>query len=328
MKAIEYKIEEVHDISGRPYRLGFLLADMRKPREIDKIVFRHRYKTGFIFTSVFHYTSLAGLQGIIKDEGFWASDNRFMNDTEEFGHGVEVALKVLTHAIRRTRNPQFAEVLTAVQIQLSARPAEGNLIACFSLSEDSLEQWRGYGSSGGVCIEVGDLGDAEGMRPAFYGPDMLPQRVVYDDRSKAILVLQEVRLLEDEYNRDRRVMWDQWPDDHDTEYCNRLTSRLLFLVALFKGSAFGREEEVRIVFSYSNADRFEGIDFRASPLGLIPYLNTGKRQGMKGKLPIRKVVVGPSPHQATILQSVRTFMDHKGYQNTPVLLSRVPFRSY
>lgn len=326
MSEIKYGIEEVKQIGGKPHRLGFLLADLREWRPIDRILLRHRFTVALTRRPLFHYTSLAGFQGIVADAGFWASDNRFMNDTEEWAHGVSVVLRVIDHSIHRTAHPAFSNVLSEVRRRLEARPAEGNLIACFSLAEDSLEQWRGYSGSGGVCIEIGGGANAEGVRPAFYGPDMLPQRVVYNDRTKVILALQAIRLLQDEYRRDRMAMPDYWPSDQDDEYAKILTRKLLFLSALFKGRAFEREEEVRVVCSYETADRFGGVAFRPSLFGLVPYINTGKRQGLKGKFPIRKVIVGPSPHQDTILQSVRTFLSHNGYQETPVFPSRVPFR--
>lgn len=326
MKPIKYALTEVSNVSGKPYRLGFLLVDARD-FFAGPSALRRMGKTFAHGSLVYHYTSLAGLQGIIQDGGVWASDHRFMNDTEEFEHGVEITIQVLTHCQRRPHDSRFSSVIDGVLHRLTTRKPEGNLVACFSIAQDSLEQWRGYGGMAGVALELGGH-HSPSTRPLFYGPDLLPRRVIYDDRAKAALSLQTVRLFEDEYRRDRLAMPSYWPDDHDDQYVKALSLRLLSLAALFKGKAFQREEEVRVVLSYESANRFGGVEFRPSPLGLIPFVNTGKRSGLTGKLPLQRVIVGPSQHQASVLRSLRTFLDLKGYTETTVCPSQVPYRNY
>ncbi|HEX3888215.1 MAG TPA: DUF2971 domain-containing protein [Phenylobacterium sp.] len=315
---------------GQPYRLGFL--------EVDSVLYRdgalsssktrrigHRENVFEFGGPLYHYTSIAGLQGIISTNGFWASDNRFMNDAEELDHGLKLAAFVAESCGQRTQNREFGAILERLGAKLSAQNSVGNLVACFSRTRDSLEQWRGYGPSGAVCIKV-DHRSLEGERPLFAGPDLLPRSVLYKKRPKLAMLLSVIRRFEEQYDLDRKSMTPRWPNNHDDHYERTLLFRLSYFAAGFKNPAFIQENEVRLVISHSNADRFNGLKFRASPFGLVPYINTGDYVA-SGRLPIREILIGPSPHQGLMAASVRTFIDSYGYTATKIELSEVPFRA-
>ena len=40
---------------------------------------------------LYHYTSLSGLLGIIENKCIWASDIRYLNDSNEFSYTIELA---------------------------------------------------------------------------------------------------------------------------------------------------------------------------------------------------------------------------------------------
>jgi hypothetical protein len=48
---------------------------------------------------LWHYTDFAGLNGIVNGT-MWASNLRFLNDTQEFRYAVEIAMKVLSEELR------------------------------------------------------------------------------------------------------------------------------------------------------------------------------------------------------------------------------------
>ncbi|MBV9828477.1 MAG: hypothetical protein JO001_22845 [Alphaproteobacteria bacterium] len=77
-------------IGGKPYRFGFHRALWLQMNEAGRSRTFRRENVLSSAQEIYHYTSLAGLQGIIMESGFWASDNRFMNDAEEMRHGVRL----------------------------------------------------------------------------------------------------------------------------------------------------------------------------------------------------------------------------------------------
>lgn len=327
----------VVQIGRKPYRLGFLKAQysaFTSPTEAERKAMLRRGRRESVLDAgrpLYHYTSLSGLQGIISSRGFWASDSRFLNDAEEMRHGAELAAAVLEHLAKKAKHPNFGEVLERIRTRLLEPVTSGPLIACFSTVRDSLEQWRGYGGSGGICIGVGGFGRAAGKveraparGPLFYAPSMMPHRVFYAAREKCVLVISAVRRFEAEYLKDRQHM-RQWPDDHDAEYEKAIFRWLQYCLVSFKNPAFTQEAEVRVVIFHEQADEFGGLKFRPSPWGLVPYVCTGER--LRGPVDIDNVMIGPSPHQDLVAASVRTFLDHQGYTEVAVDLSRVPFRA-
>ncbi|MHC4042957.1 hypothetical protein [Bradyrhizobium sp. 23AC] len=44
---------------------------------------------------LYHYTSAAGLHGIVASESLWTSHYRFLNDTSEFRHGWDIVLAAI-----------------------------------------------------------------------------------------------------------------------------------------------------------------------------------------------------------------------------------------
>ncbi len=314
----------------KEYRAGFVDAffggyDLDSPQAIRRA---KRLNVLHPSNELFHYTSLAGLKGIIEENGFWISDNRFMNDAEESWNGIKLARKVVQHRAKRSQDPRFSIILQQADELLASPRMEGNLIACFSTRRDDLGQWRGYGA-GGVCLCLGEA--KEGESSLFFGPEHMPHKAEYDDLRKAMMLLTVVQEFELQYAIDRDVMTNHWPSDHDENYKKELVARVSGFIASFKDRAFENEAEARIVLSYEHAKCFDGgLKFRVNPLGIIPYLRTGDNLAIKkngGRLPLREVIVGPAPHQELIAQSLETFLKHKGYKKTTVSLSRVPYRA-
>ncbi|WP_139212712.1 hypothetical protein [Pseudomonas jessenii] len=320
----------MNKVEGKPYRTGFLNAfwggsDTSDPR----VLLRARRENVLSSSqSLHHYTSLSGLKGIIEENGFWASDNRFMNDAEESWNGIKLAREVLQHKAKRSSEPAFASILRNVDELLASPRQYGHLVACFSTARDDLGQWRGYGA-GGVCLCLGTVGEAEA--PLFFGPDHLPYKAIYDDLRKRVLLLSVLRGFEREYALDRIAMASKWPNNHDEHYTQQLHLKISGCILGFKDRAFQNEAEARIVLSHQQVDSYEGgLRFRVSPLGIIPYLRTGDHLAIKkdgGRLPLREIIVGPAPHQELVAQSVETFLRQSGYANTTVSLSQVPYRT-
>lgn len=310
------------------YRAGFVEAfwgNINNPSSRTRLQEARRENTIHNVSDLYHYTTIAGFQGIIQSGGFWASDNRFLNDAEEMHDGARLAGRVLAYRARKTKNPDIKNILLSVREKALAKPTEGILVVCFSTVRDSLEQWRGYGDSGGICIRL--TNQNPGQRHVFFAPQQLPFQAVYGFRQKAVLLLSIIRRFEREYELDRRVMTNNWPPDHDQHYVEKLWSAISGRTISFKNESFKQESEVRLAIHYSYQDDYEGgLKFRATPVGLIPYLCTGDIKGDSGLLPLVEVIVGPQPHQALIIESIEKFLRHNHYE-VPVTSSTVPYRT-
>jgi len=91
-------------------------------------------------SEVFHYTSQAGLIGILRSVGIRATDIRFLNDSVEFEYGTKLFNEVVDEIITRREVPTFDEA--GLYQTLKARPRYS---VSFTSESDSLAQWGMYG---------------------------------------------------------------------------------------------------------------------------------------------------------------------------------------
>ena len=103
--------------------------------------------------TLYHYTSLSGLLGILSSGELRASDVRYMNDSAELRHTLDL---VTSHVTRRivagTDSPDLLDQFLA---WLSHRIVGGSLLfgASFRENGNLLSQWRGYSGHGkGVSL--------------------------------------------------------------------------------------------------------------------------------------------------------------------------------
>jgi hypothetical protein len=96
---------------------------------------------------LYHYTTQAGLLGILKDGVIWASGIQHLNDASEFHHSVQIALEVLQASeIPSDVRERLLPILTSVQFGWDV------FVTSFSEEADDLGQWRAYGKDAGFSI--------------------------------------------------------------------------------------------------------------------------------------------------------------------------------
>src|SRR4051794_32982715 len=103
---------------------------------------------------LYHYTSPAGLIGIVSSRTVWATVMHYLNDAKEFQKAIEIA-----HGILYNTSADAADVASVVQACAELDEALERVsrvhVCIFSLTEqkDLLSQWRGYcPAAGGYSI--------------------------------------------------------------------------------------------------------------------------------------------------------------------------------
>ena len=101
-------------------------------------------------TKLFHYTSAAGLEGILNSGCFWLSDTFALNDPSEIEHGVSIATSILGRRVSEARpeTKLFAESFEAFLTQGGVKASGHFFSTSFSANGDDLGQWRAYGENG------------------------------------------------------------------------------------------------------------------------------------------------------------------------------------
>jgi Protein of unknown function (DUF2971) len=96
--------------------------------------------------TLFHYTSIEGLMGIVDAKALWASEVRYLNDAQELYHFGDLANQKILQAQSTNLDSEDREILRQFGEWLRERLSSGPLVFVSSLTENGnlLSQWRGY----------------------------------------------------------------------------------------------------------------------------------------------------------------------------------------
>lgn len=290
--------------------------------------------------TLYHYTSLSGIIGILRSHSIWATHASYLNDASEFFHGLDFAKQVAGGIFMED---DYLEAFGwAVRHGLETISADDLYVASFSQKADLLSQWRGYCPAGaGVCLGFGfdylsDFCEARGYRleQCIYEHDQQVQHVerlvteCLERFPKPALSRSDFEKLDSKGRVnaviDYRLRTSEGPDKPQADAAvDWLCAELSELAPLFKNEGFHEESEWRIVVKEPS----ELVQFRACPSYLAPYVELEVLSG-DGVPALREVIVGPNPNLRRCESSIRMFLDSLGIGDVEVKTSPLPFNSW
>lgn len=271
--------------------------------------------------SLYHYTTGAGLLGILGDAEIRATNIAYLNDSTEYLHSIDLLITAGRHFDGQVPDEQ-QDLLSKLWYRLSTldrREPPAVYVACFSEARDQLSQWRGYGGGeSGFCLQF----DGPGIARLSAGL-LLP--CIYELEAQYRLVREVVeRLL--------NIFADHAPSHAPGDrgaFADALLDyalwNLSFLAPAFKHEAFHEEREWRLVLNTPDTSRIHFVAKRTMISGYIPILLKTPDTG--GMMPLTGVMVGPSPSAHLSKAAVRARSQQLGYQQLTVTESAAPFRT-
>ena len=280
--------------------------------------------------SLYHYTSIQGILGILRSGVIWASHIAYLNDHSEFNHAIEIARDFLGKNMKTSSGELsiFYEFLHHMLPPKVLRLPSSLYVASFSSIRDSLPLWRGYCS------------DNAGYSFGFDWNRHIPNNAIlapciYDNDKKRAVVGE---ILEEAWDSDPEEIRRREYRDGTTENPGILTLRALqFLrlfyspAAFFKDSAFRDEKEWRVVIPQT-ADFAPKEKYRPGRTLVVPYTELSLVQD--NILHIDEIVVGPTVFMDAARQAIERLI--KSLNDNPevsmkieyskVSLSSVPYR--
>lgn len=312
-----------------------------------------------------HYTSAAGLYGIVTSKTLWASHTSFLNDAEEVVGFLDRRLPmILKPEIER-------HVAESVELTIQAEKAsqqgcdlldqrwrrfsegfkeaqektQDHYVTSFCTASDDwvsqnglLSQWRGYGPDGGYAIVF----DAEGLY-ALLAKDAS----IYHDSEETLIfgdvqydqdigdfsfildkqILEHVRRV-----RDRFAAYLRRPEDRQNY---EAFDSIALLSTFWKHRGFQEEREVRIVVGEPSPK----IQLKIANEVTTPFrrIYSFPRNGITVPcihlfedqnleiLPIRRIIVGPHPDKLQRERAVEILLRNHGI-DAEVSVSATPFR--
>jgi hypothetical protein len=276
--------------------------------------------------TLYHYTTFAGLMGIVEKGVLWASDIRYMNDSAEMKHtvdliGLEVAKRIGGGQSNQKLLSQFLD-------WVSNRIAKGHMLfgASFRSNGNLLSQWRGYSSVGkGVSI---------GFNPNYIltcarGQSFQLGKCIYDASEQEPLIEQVVNAVEtlaanqgENTDESRRHPSQSYYDVFEV-----IESDLLRIAAILKHPSFKEEEEWRIVSPVLSDYVMSPVLFREGTSMLVPYLEIRLSPGHDVPIGLEHVFLGPTPNINLSMNSLTMFLSKKGVKvKEGITYCQIPYR--
>lgn len=252
--------------------------------------------------ALYHYTSLAGLIGVLDTGELWASELRSLNDTTELTRGLDLLARAASEHPNSASDDQVRRQFVE---WIEQRSGYGPMMFAAAFTEEGnlLSQWRGYCPAGaGVSFGVSY---AHITACASANRFRLGKCIYEPVRQKELARIFTDLVLEAARVEGPNTRLDPSQSYHSTFY--RLEEQVLHWCALMKHDAFRAEMEWRAV-SEAHVDYVRGtgasIRYRVGSSMLIPYVGFSLRN-VAGIVPVDTLITGPTPHPDRATESMQ-----------------------
>lgn len=288
---------------------------------------------------LYYYTSTETMRYILEKGDIYATNIRYMNDSEEYTSGL-TALCNLTNdqkvfhdwCQKRTRKDisidDIKRVFTYKNLEENKRDMEYYSIS-FCEMNDLLSQWAIYAKESGVSIKMdftkkfysfsaesteAKEGTKEKERARWR---LFPQKVFY-------FTYNPTQSCGTEYQDTAYEVLDRLFDSMDP--VEGISENWKYVSTFIKRHDFYQEAEQRLVFRPNLPPFPPKIQYRMDKKVLKPYIDLECENGW----PVSEIMVGPGFNQQVVYDSVVHFLEHtsvkNGIENTDEYVERI--RSY
>lgn len=268
---------------------------------------------------LYHYTTPAGLLGIVDKKEIWASHTQYLNDQREFRHAVRIIQEEIDTMKKRRRYDQHRERLDEMASVLKDSGSVNVCVCSFSEDGDLLSQWRAYGGGGGFSIGF----SGQFLRTASEGQGFWLVRCIYDETQQRRWMR---TLLTDVLNENTQEELSKSGNEGARIAGGNLAAYLNRYAPILKDKAFAEEKEWRII-SRPLSCGVARFDFRPGPGMLIPYYKI-PLAGDTQVLRIEEIIVGPTPHSRQSRRSLQSLLEKHGLRKAKVRNTSAPFRNW
>lgn len=276
--------------------------------------------------TLYHYTGIGALLGIVEHKCVWASHAYYLNDSREILHACDVLKALVTEQIehRSAVEQEFLE-----QLRLWLRSFEDNAyhIYIFSLSRERslLSQWRSYTPHGkGVSL---------GFSPATLNSMLQGNRFRIaecrysaEQHRELLEVLLEKLLTTFHQKREGLDLTQNHPSQKYFDFLEGYRGDFLQVLSVLKHSSFEEEAEWRVISPYYAKYTVPEIQYREGASMLLPYIHLDIHAGNDGLL-FDEVLLGPSRDNNLSMSALGNFLSKTGASRHTASCG-IPFRKW
>jgi hypothetical protein len=251
-------------------------------------------------TTLYHYTSVEGLIGIVESKSLWASGIHYLNDTAEYRHAASIVRDFVTRELTSNLDHPWKGLYGMILRGESIYTEEMVFVGSLSEASDKLSQWRGYcPTGGGFCIGF----SPELIEKQARTQDFHLLKCQYDlDQQTAIcaeLISDGCRAAMD---AEAGVPEGKKATYNTVGLWHHFVEPLMQIAPALKNPSFEEEREWRLVRGpFDRPD--PQVHFRAGKYAVIPYREF-VLAGTDSPLQVEEVVIGPNPDPEHAQKSV------------------------
>lgn len=277
--------------------------------------------------TLYHYTNIGALLGIVENRKLWASHAYYLNDSEEILYAVDQLVFVTSMLATGTNfNVQEKELLTRFPDWLQSFRHTPYHLFVFSLSEERslLSQWRSYTTHGkGVSLGF----DAQTLEHIVTAGGCKLVRCVYTKQHQLALATLLLKKVWDTFQK--RVRGADATVKHPSEdypgFFEEFRGDFLQALAIVKNPQFQEEREWRIVSAYFPSYVVPEVKFREGASMLLPYIELPLAASPAGVF--AEVVLGPSQDTKLSHAALSNYLSNKGVCSVTIN-SEIPYRKW
>jgi hypothetical protein len=274
---------------------------------------------------IYHYTTPAGLRGILSSHRLWATDFAYLNDASEINYGFAFVRDQVANALHAATSETEQELLRRSDLSDSATDSASDFVSCFCSEGDLLSQWRSYAAVGsGYSVGINAHALVRHNQPIL-------RRVIYDEPTQHRLIRSAITETCTLFRTlaEGRSKTELDADKTLPAFASFLASRLREFLYTFKHHGFSEEREWRLIFrGFNRAEYLPALQFRDGKIP-VPYLPIALQSApaVPGILPIIEVRHGPTLQPNLAEKTVRLMLERFGYEHVEISGSSTPLRA-
>ncbi|MGF9744097.1 DUF2971 domain-containing protein [Bacillus safensis] len=273
---------------------------------------------------LYHYTSVYGLEGIMRCKEVWLSQSDFLNDKTERLYSENIIIELIERKFKDRVSDQLKNHSPLNKLIADIREAFQRKLPTFVLSlstnKDSNLLWSNYSKDDGYNIEFGpdffkDTDEVQLEKDNLKGAKLFKSKVIYD-KEKHILALSE---LADNYINHLIMNLNQSDEEYGYIISNMHLAHQV-MASFFKDPCFQQEEEWRIVL-FTPEDIT--INHRIMNSAFIPYVKLRFDKNL-----VRGVTIGAKNKMDITEAGLTSFLTTNTYDLNRVEINRskIPYR--
>jgi hypothetical protein len=253
---------------------------------------------------LYHYTTRAGLEGILRDGGLRAMYRGCMNDGQEFTYARRIIDEVFKEIRELPEIPSLTmRLMDECSVNLDHNEADSHdsvraFCSCLTVSRDEENHWRDYAEQGkgfALGFDLLEMGRIQKEKLESARPWLCSMPVLYDRERQRDLIGGIVNRAISDVKR-FKTHFSPEAEELTAFYHRVLRKAVTMLVAcidFIKHPEREVEREMRTIAD-PNDGTFDVRDIRYRAGDGVPFLFHDFRDPANGQLPLKEIIIGPN----------------------------------